>query len=172
MHVSVFRVDAFTDTIFAGNPAAVCPLTSWPEDRLLQAIAAENNLSETAYFVPQGHNFPLRWFTPKCEVNLCGHATLASAFVILNILHPDRESVRFETRSGVLTVSRDAERLAMDFPALAPWVCTNPPPELAEGVQAPQKPSAVLQIKDNYFVVYESEETVRLIAPDFAVLGK
>src|SRR5258707_14706685 len=88
MHVSLFRIDAFTDTIFSGNPAAVCPLASWPEKELLQAIAAENNLSETAYLVPQGDNFALRWFTPKCEVNLCGHATLASGFVILNILHP------------------------------------------------------------------------------------
>ena len=171
MHVSVFRVDAFTDTIFAGNPAAVCPLASWPEDALLQAIAAENNLSETAYFVPQGDNFGLRWFTPKCEVNLCGHATLASGFVILNILHPDRESVRFETRSGTLTVARDAERLAMDLPARPPWACADPPAELAEGLQASAQASAVLQIKDNYFVVYGSEETIRRIAPDLALLG-
>lgn len=172
MQVSVFRVDAFTDTIFSGNPAAVCPLASWPEDELLQAIAAENNLSETAYLVPQGDNFGLRWFTPVCEVNLCGHATLASGFVILNILHPDRESVRFETRSGTLTVSRDGERLAMDFPARPPWACTDPPAALAEGLQASAQASAVLEIKDNYFVVYESEETIRRIAPDFAVLGK
>src|SRR5437879_10008555 len=134
MHVSVFRVDAFTDTIFTGNPAAVCPLASWPEDELLQAIAAENNLSETAYLVPQGDNFGLRWFTPTCEVNLCGHATLASGFVILNILHPDRESVRFETRSGRLTVSRDAERLAMDFAALHPWACTDLTTVIADGM--------------------------------------
>src|SRR3981081_4434176 len=146
MHVSLFRADAFTDRTFAGNPAAVCPLASWPDDKLLQAIAPENNLSETAYFVPQGDNFALRWFTPKCEVNLCGHATLASAFVILNILHPDRESVRFEPRSGTLTVSRDAERLAMDFPARRPWACADPPAELAEGLQASAQGSAVLPI--------------------------
>src|SRR4029077_15935803 len=100
MHVPVFRVDAFTDTTFMGNPAAVCPLARWPEDELLQAIAAENNLSETAYLVPQGDNFGLRCFSPMCEANLCGHATLASGFVILILLHPDRDSVRFETRSG------------------------------------------------------------------------
>src|SRR6202049_1037597 len=172
MHVAMFRVDAFTDTIFTGNPAAVCPLASWPEDELLQASAAENNLSEPAYLVPQGDGFGLRWFTPKCEVNLCGHATLASGFVILNILHPNRESVRFETRSGTLTVARDAERLAMDFPARPPCACTDPPAELAEGLQASAQASAVLQIKDNYFVVYGSEEAIRGIAPDFAVLGK
>src|SRR5258708_32511331 len=134
MHVSLFRIDAFTDTIFSGTPAAVCPLASWPEKELLQAIAAENNLSETAYLVPQGDNFGLRWFTPKCAVNLCRHATLASGFVILNILHPDGESVRFETRSGTLTVSQDAERLAMDFPARPPWACADPPAELAGGL--------------------------------------
>src|ERR1700736_984500 len=143
MHVSVFRVDAFSDTLFAGNPAAVCPLASWPEDELLQAVAAENNLSETAYLVPQGDNFGLRWFTPRCEVNLCGHATLASGFVLLRILEPQRERVSFATRSGILTVRREPDLLSMDFPALPPWACPSPPPELIEGLGAESPPVSV-----------------------------
>src|ERR1700731_2235839 len=183
MHVSVFRVDAFTDTIFAGNPAAVCPLAHWPEDELLRAIAAENNLSETAYLVPQGDDYALRWFTPRCEVNLCGHATLASGFVVLNILEPKRQSVRFGTRSGTLSVSRESELLSMDFPSLPTWACPDPGPALIRSLDSSGDPAAarqvgggrqvaVRQVKDIYFVVYESEEEVRGIAPNFALLEK
>ncbi len=177
MHVPLFHIDAFTGRIFAGNPAAVCPLERWPEDGLLRAIAAENNLSETAYFVAYGENYALRWFTPRCEVDLCGHATLASGFVILNILEPKRESVRFETRSGSLTVCRQAELLSMDFPALPTWICPHPPAELITGLQSARTPVAVRQItvrqiKDNYFVVYESEDAVGSITPNLALLEK
>jgi predicted PhzF superfamily epimerase YddE/YHI9 len=163
MPVSLFHVDAFTDRAFGGNPAAVCPLESWLNDDLLRAIAAENNLSETAYFVAEGDHFRLRWFTPRCEVNLCGHATLASAFVLLTILDPGQQSVRFETRSGTLTVRREGDLFAMDFPALPPWKCATPPQELISGLgggRAPA-PTAVLQLKDNYFVVYQNEDEVR-----------
>ncbi|MGA7402450.1 MAG: PhzF family phenazine biosynthesis isomerase, partial [Candidatus Sulfotelmatobacter sp.] len=128
MSLPVFHVDAFTATPFAGNPAAVCPLANWLDDELLLAVSAENNLSETAYFVPCGDSYELRWFTPRCEVKLCGHATLASGFVLMVILAPGRDSVRFETRySGTLTVRRNGKLLEMDFPALAPWKCTGPP---------------------------------------------
>ncbi len=121
MSLLVIHVDAFSARAFGGNPAAVCPLAGWLDDGLLQAVAAENNLSETAFFVPRGDHYELRWFTPRCEVKLCGHATLASAFVVLQILETRRDSVRFETRfSGALTVSRDGDLLAMDFPLLAP----------------------------------------------------
>jgi PhzF family phenazine biosynthesis protein len=171
MSLSVFHVDAFTAKPFAGNPAAVCPLTGWLDDDLLRLVAAENNLSETAYFVPQGDHYELRWFTPKCEVKLCGHATLASAFVILQILAPRLDSVRFETRfSGALTVCRDGDLLAMDFPALQPWACANPPAELIEGLGKP--PLSVAQIEDNYFAVYATEEDVRAICPDLRILEK
>src|ERR1700691_4712731 len=106
MALPIFQIDAFTSKAFSGNPAAVCPLMEWLDDGLLQLVAAENNLSETAYFVPRDDHYELRWFTPRCEVKLCGHATLASAFVVLTILQPGRDSVRFETRrSGTLTVS-------------------------------------------------------------------
>ena len=171
MPVSLFHVNAFTDQAFAGNPAAACPLDAWPDDDLLRALAAEKNLSETAYFVPESEHFRLRWFTPLCEVNLCGHATLASAFVLTTILEPQRQSVRFETRAGTLTVRREGDLFAMDFPALPPWKCESPPPELIAGLGA-DKVEAVLQLKDNYFVVLGNEEAVRNIRPDFRELEK
>jgi len=137
----------------------------------LRAVAAENNLSETAYLVPRGDHYELRWFTPRCEVKLCGHATLASALVVLQVLAPGLESVRFKTRfSGTLTVSRDGDLLAMDFPALAPWSCADPPKALIEGLGT--APAAVMQIEDNYFAVYEREKDVRGIHPDFGLLEK
>ncbi len=171
MSLRVFHVDAFTAVPFAGNPAAVCPLENWLDDACLRAVAAENNLSETAYLVPRGDRYELRWFTPSCEVKLCGHATLASALVVMQILAPGQESVRFETRlSGTLTVSRDGDLLAMDFPALAPWSCADPPTALIEGLGTP--PAAVVQIEDNYFAVYGREEEVRGIRPDFGLLEK
>lgn len=117
----IYQIDAFTDRLFAGNPAAVVPLERWPEDALMQAVAAENNLSETAFFVPSDGeddvDYRLRWFTPVTEVDLCGHATLATGWLILNRLDPTRVSVRFQSMSGPLTVARDGERVALDFPA-------------------------------------------------------
>ncbi len=171
MSLPVFHIDAFTSKPFAGNPAAVCPLAAWLDDSLLQAVAAENNLSETAFLVPRGDGYELRWFTPRCEVKLCGHATLASAFVLLRVLGAKRDSVRFETRfSGALTVSLDGDLLAMDFPALVPWTCGAPPTALVEGLG--KLPATVVQIEDNYFAVYEREEDVRSIRPDFRLLEK
>jgi len=171
MPLQLFHVDAFTARPFAGNPAAVCPLAEWLDDRLLQEVAAENNLSETAYFVHRGDRYELRWFTPRCEVKLCGHATLASAFVLLQILEPGRAFVRFETRlSGALTVAREGDLLAMDFPASAPWACAEPPAALIEGLG--KAPAAVMQIEDNFFAVYEQEEGVKGICPDFNLLKK
>jgi PhzF family phenazine biosynthesis protein len=171
MSLPVFHVDAFAAKPFAGNPAAVCPLAGWLDDSSLQAVAAENNLSETAFFVPAGDHYELRWFTPRCEVKLCGHATLASAFVVFQILETGRDSVRFETRlSGALTVSRDGGLLAMDFPVLAPWTSATPPAALIEGLG--KAPTAVVQIEDNYFAIYESEKEVTRIRPDFRLLEK
>ena len=171
MPLPLFHVDAFTGEPFQGNPAAVCPLEAWLDDEVLLAVAAENNLSETAYFVPEGDDYRLRWFTPRCEVNLCGHATLASAFVLLTI-KPRRESVRFATRSGMLSACREGDVLCMDFPALPPWVCPHPPVELIEGLHAKPDNISVLQIKDNYFVVYKTEEDVRGVSPNFLLLEK
>ena len=117
MKIPLYQLDAFTAKAFAGNPAAVCPLDAWLDDATLQAIAAENNLAETAFFVSENGGYRLRWFTPAVEMPLCGHATLATGYVVLNLLEPQRDRVRFETLSGPVEVSRDGERLRMDFPA-------------------------------------------------------
>jgi predicted PhzF superfamily epimerase YddE/YHI9 len=171
MPLRLFHVDAFAARAFAGNPAAVCPLATWLDDDMLRLVAAENNLSETAYFVPRADYYELRWFTPRCEVKLCGHATLASAFVIMQILDPGLASVRFQTRwSGTLAVRCESDVLAMDFPALPPWVCKHPPSMLLDGLLS--QPSEVLQIEDNYFAVYESQRDVQDIRPDFRLLEK
>lgn len=116
MKLKLFQVDAFTDQLFAGNPAAVCPLEKWLDDALLQAIAAENNLAETAFFIPDGDGYHLRWFTPAAEVKLCGHATLATAHVLFEVMGVDKQELRFSTLSGILTVTRDGNRMSMDFP--------------------------------------------------------
>jgi len=166
MKIKQYQVDAFASRVFEGNPAAVCPLDAWLPDELMQAIAEENNLSETAFFVPEGNAFRLRWFTPVAEVDLCGHATLASAHVILNILGHASERVEFETHSGRLTVARDGEMLAMDFPAQPPQPCETPR-ELVVGLGA--EPIEVL-VADDYIAVFDSEYAVRALFPDFGIL--
>jgi len=164
--IKLYQVDAFADRLFAGNPAAICPLETWRDDALLQAIAAENNLSETAYFVPSERGFKLRWFTPVAEVDLCGHATLAAAHVIFAILGYDGEAITFETRSGDLTVSRRGTGLAMDFPAIRLQAC-EPPPALIAALG--RRPSAVL-VADDYLAVFEDETVIRELSPDYARL--
>jgi len=166
MKIKQYQVDAFASRVFEGNPAAVCPLDAWLPDELMQAIAGENNLSETAFFVPEGDGFRLRWFTPVAEVDLCGHATLASAHVILNILGHKSDRVEFETRSGLLSVERDGEMLAMDFPAQPPQPCETPR-ELIVGLGA--EPVEVLAAAD-YIAVFDNEDAVLALAPDFDIL--
>jgi PhzF family phenazine biosynthesis protein len=117
MKIPIFQVDAFTDQMFGGNPAAVCPLEKWIPDEILQKIASENNLSETAFFVPENNVFRIRWFTPKVEVDLCGHATLASGHVLFNHLNYKEDYIRFESRSGRLNVKKDKNLVTLDFPA-------------------------------------------------------
>src|SRR5215475_9639094 len=117
MRTPLYQLDAFTSQRFAGNPAAVMPMSQFPPDTLMQAIAAENNLAETAFLVPQGDDYLLRWFTPAVEVPLCGHATLASGAVVMERLQPGRKSVVFHTKSGPLTVSRKGAGYLMDFPS-------------------------------------------------------
>ena len=167
MKLPLWQVDAFASQRFKGNPAAVVPLSGWLPDATLQAIAAENNLAETAYFVPHGDDYAIRWFTPAQEVPLCGHATLASAWVVLNRLDGERARVTFHSQSGPLTVTRDGERLAMDFPSIPPGPVTAHP-ALVETLRA--KPAA-LHEGYQWFAVYESEEQVRALQPDFAALG-
>jgi PhzF family phenazine biosynthesis protein len=170
MRLPIFQVDAFSNAVFGGNPAAVCPLDRWIDDHKMQAIAAENNVSETAFFVKEGEHHGLRWFTPACEVNLCGHATLASAYIYLNKLDPSKNSVKFETRSGTLTVNREGDLLALDLPASPPWKADAIPAELRDGLDP--APQDLWQVKDNYFAVYGNEEDVRRLRPSFALLEK
>ena len=168
MKIPLFQVDAFTGRVFGGNPAAVCPLEAWLDDAKMQAIAAENNLSETAFFVEAGDHYELRWFTPTAEVDLCGHATLATAFVLFEDLEVEGDEVRFETRSGQLTVRRDGDKLAMDFPAKPPQPCAEPE-GLAEALgRAPEETFAA----DDYLAVFASESDVRTLEPDFARLAR
>ncbi len=161
MKFPLFQVDAFTSRLFGGNPAAVCPLDSWPEKALLQSIAAENNLSETAFLVKEEGGYALRWFTPKSEIELCGHATLASAFVIFRFLDPELEEARFTTLSGLLTVVRAGEHLMMNFPADAFQPCTPPEPLLAGLEKAPRE----VFVGNYYMAVYDTEEEIRSCAP-------
>ncbi len=162
----MFQVDAFATRPFGGNPAAVVPLDAWPDDALLQAIADENNLSETAFFVPDGDGFHLRWFTPAAEVDLCGHATLASAHVLFTHLQYAGDTLRFRTRSGELVVRRAAVGYAMDLPASAPRI-VEAPPALLTGLGG--WPHDVLASAD-YLVLYGSEDDIRALNPDFATL--
>jgi PhzF family phenazine biosynthesis protein len=167
MKLTMYQIDAFTDRVFAGNPAAVCPLASWLPDATLQAIAEENNLAETAYFVPEADGYRLRWFTPAAEVDLCGHATLASAFVLYEHLGYAQPEIRFHTRSGVLVVEKAAASgFSMTFPATMPVECATPP-MLAEALgRAPQKTLTAF----DYIAVYATEEEVRDLKPDFGKL--
>ena len=169
MRLQIFQIDAFTDSVFGGNPAAVCPLDSWLDDATMQAIALENNLSETAFFVPANGAYALRWFTPLAEVDLCGHATLASAHVVFHHLRPDTDSVAFDTRSGRLDVVRDGDGLTMDFPALAAHPVAAPPSDLSLGLGA--EPEAVFADMD-YLALFETEARVRAIEPDLAALAR
>jgi PhzF family phenazine biosynthesis protein len=162
--IPIYQVDAFTSRPFAGNPAAVCPLDAWLPDETLQAIAAENNLSETAFFVRQGDRFALRWFTPAVEVDLCGHATLASGFVILDVLEPGRTDALFDTKSGELSVRRSGDLLALELPARLPA-----PAEVTDALALAlgARPSSAVRSRD-LVAVFEDAETVRRMKPDMA----
>ncbi len=166
MKIPLYQIDAFTSHLFRGNPAAVCPLDQWLDDEILQAIAAENNLSETAFFVEQDGSYALRWFTPECEVDLCGHATLASAFVLMEYLIPNAKEIQFLSKSGPLKVKRDGELLALDFPARAPVIC-QPSDSLVRALGG--QPLEILSAMD-YLVVYSLEDQVRALKPDMELL--
>jgi PhzF family phenazine biosynthesis protein len=173
MRVPLFHIDAFTDQPFAGNPAAVCLLNSWLDDALLLKVAAENNLSATAFLVPGGTGeataYEMRWFTPRCEVRLCGHATLASAYVVLKLLSAGLGTVQFQTRfGGMLVVREEGDSLAMDFPALYPQLCKDTPASLAQALRA--RPSEVLEVNDIYVCVFEDEDAIIGIRPDSTLL--
>jgi PhzF family phenazine biosynthesis protein len=163
-----YQVDTFTDKVFGGNPAAVVPLSSWPDDSFLQAIAEENNLAETAFFVASGNGFKLRWFTPVKEVDFCGHATLASAHVLFEILGYSKQVVTFETRSGELFVERKGKQLVMDFPSRPP----APRAQIKALTTAIGRTPLEVLVADDYLAVFDSEATVRAIMPNHALLSK
>ncbi len=169
MRLPIYQVDAFADRVFRGNPAAVCPLETWLPDATLQGIAAENNLSETAFFVREGNDYALRWFTPSVEVDLCGHATLASGYVVMRFLEPQRERVSFHTaKAGTLVVNRRADMLVMDFPAW-PAVPVAAPPRLFAALGG--TPREVLRARD-HLVLYGSAAEIAALTPDLAALAK
>jgi PhzF family phenazine biosynthesis protein len=168
MKIPVYQIDAFTGSVFGGNPAAVCPLEQWLDDSVMQAIAQENNLSETAFFVQEEEDYRIRWFTPLAEVDLCGHATLASGFVVFNYLDLTIGRVTFQSRSGPLRVVREEGLLSMDFPSQPPRSC-SPPRELLDGLGA--EPLEALCSED-YFIVFESERDVRGLFPDMGTLKR
>ena len=166
MRLRLYQIDAFADRVFAGNPAAVCPLDAWLPEATMQAIAEENNLSETAFFVPAGEHYELRWFTPVSEVDLCGHATLATAHVIFGKQVSDDPLLRFSTRSGELRVAREGDLLTLDFPAMAPQRCAIP-----EGFgEALGCMPAEMLAADDWVAVLDSEAEVRALAPNFYAL--
>jgi len=169
MKLPIYQIDAFAGELFAGNPAAVVPLEQWIDDALLQSIAMENNLSETAFFLPAGPHYELRWFTPNAEVRLCGHATLATAHVIFDELGDKSEQLQFETLSGPLSVEHDGERLLMDFPSRVPELAPSPD-GLAEALGA--EPTETHMAGDDYLAVFEKESDIPAINPDFRELSR
>lgn len=168
MDIPLYQVDAFTRRVFSGNPAAVCPLEHWLDDATLQAIALENNLSETAYFVPEenGAGYHLRWFTPAVEIDLCGHATVASAYVLMNHINPSLTEIRFRSMSGELKVTRNGDLYALDFPSRPPQR-VEPPQALIDALGV--EPESVWKARD-YLAVYQDEQRVRALAPDMTKL--
>jgi PhzF family phenazine biosynthesis protein len=169
MNISFYQVDAFTDRLFGGNPAGVCPVDQWLPDETMQKIAMENNVSETAFFIRKGDGFHIRWFTPKVEVALCGHATLASAHIIFQNLGFQGETISFESRSGILKVSREGELLILDFPANMP-VRTSLPDDFVQALNI--TPIQCHRGKDDYLLLYKSQREIEALIPDFRKLEK
>ena len=170
MRLTIYQVDAFTDRLFGGNPAAVVPLTEWLPEATMQAVAAENNLAETAFFVREAGEFAIRWFTPAIEATLCGHATLASAYVVSRFLDPERRHMEFSTRkAGTLVVERHGDEFAMDFPV---WKST--PTETPAGLAAALggTPTRCLMGTRDLLAVFETEQDVAALKPDFASLAR
>lgn len=171
MKIPIYQIDAFASRVFTGNPAAVCPLEKWLPDTVMQAIAQENNLSETAFFVQEDGGYQIRWFTPAAEVDLCGHATLASAFVLFQRLNIEGNTVTFTSRSGPLKVTQKDHLLSLDFPAQPPEPC-DPPQALLDALTVEPKdvPPEEVLLAEDYIVVYAAGSDVSLCRPDFSAL--
>jgi len=166
MKLKLYQIDAFAKNVFEGNPAAVCPLDSWIDEKIMQKIANENNLSESAFFVREGNKFTIKWFTPSSEVDMCGHATLASAYVLFEILGYEGKEVIFNSKSGVLKVRKDFDKLEMDFPIQKIKSC-----EVPKNILKAFKQDIVECYKSmDYILVFESEEVIKEIKPNFELL--
>ena len=163
MRLRIFQADAFAASLFKGNPAAVVPLTEWLSDDTMQQIAGENNLSETAFFIPEGDHFHIRWFTPKAEVQLCGHATLATAHVIFNELRFQGELIQFNSKSGMLTVKKVEDKLQLDFPA---DFAQSVEPILVFAEAFGTHPLATFKGRTDYLLLFDSEETIQEFQPE------
>jgi len=168
MEIPLYQIDAFASRLFEGNPAAVCPLHEWIPDELMLSIAAENNLSETAFYVPRGDDFHIRWFTPTSEMDLCGHATLAAAYVLFNVFHHKKDKIVFDSRSGELVITMENDYLVMDFPMQAPVSC-HIPDEIIRAFN--RIPVECLKAED-WIVVFEHENDLKTANPDFTELLK
>jgi len=170
MKIPIYQADAFTDKLFGGNPAAICPLDEWLPDQTMQKIAVENNLAETAFFVKNEIGYKLRWFTPEYEIDLCGHATLASAHILFTELGFEGDAIYFDTvKAGNLIVTKNGDKYTMDFPS-RPAIHIEPPVGLIEAL-GEELPKEVLRSRD-YFLVYETENEIKDISPDFFALSK
>jgi PhzF family phenazine biosynthesis protein len=168
LKIPAYHVDAFAGAVFAGNPAMVCALESWPTDATLQLIARENALPVTAFFVAGEEPWELRWFTPTVELDLCGHGTIAAASVVF-ASRPERDAIAFRTQSGIVNVGKDGPLIRMDFPVYAPAPCAAPPEGLVRALG--REPKEILQAV-KYLAVYETEAEIRALAPDFARLSE
>lgn len=169
MNLKIYQVDAFAEFVFEGNPAAVIPLREWLPDDMMQKIGYENNLSETAFFIPEGDGYNIRWFTPTVEVELCGHATLATAHVLFNHLAFRGKQIIFQSKSGILKVTRDKDLIVLDFPA-SYLVKTDMPELLAEAMNI--QPAECWKGKDDLFLVYENEKLIRSLNPNFRMMAE
>ncbi|MEM9671292.1 MAG: PhzF family phenazine biosynthesis protein [Cyclobacteriaceae bacterium] len=169
MHLPIYQADAFTSKVFGGNPAAVCPLDEWLPDDLMQSIAEENNLSETAFFVKEGDHYALRWFTPVAEVDLCGHATLATAHIMYTELGHTAPELAFDTRSGMLKVKKLDQGYSMNFPT-DPLTPVETPAEITDGLKL--TPQETFRGKTDYLVVIDSQEQLETLQPDFRALAQ
>lgn len=168
MKIPIYQADAFTDTLFGGNPAAICPLEDWLTDELMQKIAMENNLAETAFLVKNGADYDIRWFTPGVEVKLCGHATLAAAHILFSLGVTEANELIFHSKSGPLKVTRDGDRLTLDFPATPPVPASPAPAGIFEGLGIAEAP--VFKSPFDYMVVLPSQKMIEGLLPDFRIL--
>jgi PhzF family phenazine biosynthesis protein len=169
MEIKIYQVDAFAENVFSGNPAAICPLQEWLPDALMQNIAMENNLAETAFYVKEKDGFRIRWFTPTVEVDLCGHATLATAFVLYTYENYQGDKVVFNSCSGPLTVTKSGDTLTLNFP-MDTLEEVSPVKELEEGLGL--KPLKTFKGKTDYMLVFENEDEIKKMKPDFKTVGK